>query len=178
MKAAFSTWDNRIAPVFDVSDQIRLVGVESGKIVQSELVPLPRNLPVQQALRLAELKAEVLICGAISRAMHEIIDSYGIQVIPFIAGALDEVVQAWVSGLSDWTCFSMPGCTGGVRRRNSGRNTMCRRGHMTAGAVGGQRKGGVGDCVCHRCGHKQPHERGIPCTEIRCPSCGASMFRG
>lgn len=118
MKAAFSIWENRIAPVFDASNRIRLVEAASGKIVRSENDMLPDDLPVQKALRLAELKTDVLVCGAISRAMHDLIVSYGIRVLPFIAGTLDEIVHAWISDRSDWSCFSMPGCMRGGRRRS------------------------------------------------------------
>lgn len=118
MKAAFSIWENRIAPVFDASNKIRLVEVEYGKVMHSENVTLPENLPIQKALRLSELKADVLVCGAISRATHDFIISYGIRVIPFIAGTLDEIVRTWISGRSDWSCFSMPGCSGGGHRRS------------------------------------------------------------
>ena len=120
MKAAFSTWDNRIAPVFDASNEIRLVEIESGKILKSEQGSLPEDLPVQKAIWLAEVKTDVLVCGAISRVMHDLIISYGIRIIPFVSGSLDEIVQALVSGRSDWACFSMPGCMGGGRRRSRG----------------------------------------------------------
>jgi endogenous inhibitor of DNA gyrase (YacG/DUF329 family) len=32
--------------------------------------------------------------------------------------------------------------------------------------------------VCPQCGHRVPHERGVPCTERQCPECGANMARG
>ena len=37
--------------------------------------------------------------------------------------------------------------------------------------------GPSGTCVCVQCGHKEPHERGKPCTEKRCSKCGAAMRR-
>lgn len=173
MKAVFSTWDNRIAPVFDASNRIHLVEVESGKIVRSEQAILPDDLPVQKALRLAELKADVLVCGAISRDMHDLIVSYGIQVIPFIAGALDEVVPALVSGRSDWTGFSMPGCMGGGRRRSRG---LGGRGMGTGG--GGRMAVETDECICPQCGQRRQHQRGTPCFQNRCPECGTPMIRG
>jgi hypothetical protein len=33
MKAAFASWENRIAPVFDIARQIRVVESEVGRIV-------------------------------------------------------------------------------------------------------------------------------------------------
>lgn len=200
MKAAFSTWDNRIAPVFDASNQIRLVEVESGKIVRSKQGTLPEDLPVQKALRLAELKTDVLVCGAISRAMHDLIISYGIRIIPFVSGALDEIVQALASGRSDWTCFAMPGCMGGGRRRTQGTGGFFQEeGFMSIQRPGGRGRGGggrhsktggnvpggggrmagvVGDCVCPKCGRRQQHQRGVPCFEEKCPTCATPMIRG
>jgi len=35
-----------------------------------------------------------------------------------------------------------------------------------------------GDCVCPGCGQKAPHQPGTPCTEVKCPNCGAAMLRG
>ncbi|RLC37855.1 hypothetical protein DRH29_00355 [candidate division Kazan bacterium] len=31
-------------------------------------------------------------------------------------------------------------------------------------------------CTCPKCGHKEPHnQRGVPCTQIKCPKCGTLM---
>jgi hypothetical protein len=37
--------------------------------------------------------------------------------------------------------------------------------------------GAGGFCICPKCGKKEPHRRGIPCQEERCPGCGAKMLR-
>lgn len=199
MKAAFSTWENRIAPVFDASNQIRLVEVEDGKVMHRENDMLPDNLPIQKALRLAELKVDVLFCGAISRATHDFILSCGIRVLPFIAGTIDEIVQAWISGRSDWTCFSMPGCSGGGGRRFFGvsgffqkKGFMSSRGsgrfqmNTAKGNSGARRSqnrgragmyGAAGECRCPHCGIQQQHRPGIPCSEHLCMNCGLPMIR-
>lgn len=39
----------------------------------------------------------------------------------------------------------------------------------------GQGLGGSGDCVCPKCGAKEPHTRGVPCSNTNCPKCGAPM---
>ncbi|MFA5633765.1 MAG: hypothetical protein WCY00_02645 [Candidatus Dojkabacteria bacterium] len=31
--------------------------------------------------------------------------------------------------------------------------------------------GGTSVCTCPSCGHKQPHQRGAPCSTIQCPKC-------
>lgn len=45
------------------------------------------------------------------------------------------------------------------------------------GRMGGFGLGLGGSCVCPNCGKKAPHQRGTPCNQIKCPSCGAIMTR-
>jgi len=113
MKAAFSTWENRIAPVFDVARQVRLVEAESGRILGETLETLESEVPLQKAHRLAELGVEALVCGAISRPLQAMVSSYGIRVLAFLAGDLREVIEAWLrNDLLKNDSFTMPGCCG------------------------------------------------------------------
>ena len=46
----------------------------------------------------------------------------------------------------------------------------------------GRQPGGFGlgpgsECACPNCGANVPHQRGIPCYEIKCPKCGNLMTR-
>jgi len=34
-----------------------------------------------------------------------------------------------------------------------------------------------GECVCAACGKRVPHQRGVPCYEVKCPKCGQPMTR-
>ena len=120
MKAAFATWNNRIAPVFDVARQIHIVQTESGQIVGEALEALFDDIPVQKALRLAEMGIGTLVCGAVSRPMQAMISAYGIRVISFVAGDLREIIQAWLSDEIEHDCFAMPGCCGRGHRRFRG----------------------------------------------------------
>ncbi len=45
------------------------------------------------------------------------------------------------------------------------------------GRMGGRSAGLGGECVCPNCGHRITHQRGTPCSQIRCPNCGAMMTR-
>ena len=33
-------------------------------------------------------------------------------------------------------------------------------------------------CVCTACGYQQQKQRGVPCSTLKCPKCGAPMVRG
>jgi predicted Fe-Mo cluster-binding NifX family protein len=202
-KTAFSAWDNRIAPVFDAARQIHVVEAESGKVIAEAEELLGSDLPVQKALRLAELGISTLICGAISRTLREMVAANGIRVISFVTGELREVIRAWLAGGLDATAFAMPGCGGRGRFQGrdfsqevqfmNGRSGMGRgggrgmgrgggrsmgRGSLRAGRMGGGFAGGPGgNCVCPKCGHRETHQQGVPCMERKCPKCGAAMAR-
>jgi predicted Fe-Mo cluster-binding NifX family protein len=199
MKTAFAYWDNRIAPVFDIARQIHVVEAESGRIVVETEEVLADDLPVQKVIRLAELGVGTLVCGAISRPLHEMVAAYGIEVIPFVAGDLCEVIQAWLNDNLKHDTFAMPGCCGRGRGQRRGmlgvneeeylmngrkRGGMGQRGQgrgqggQGRGRMGGPLKEGpVGACLCPKCGHREPHERGVPCVRKQCPKCGTAMTR-
>ena len=109
MKAAFTTWNNRIAPVFDVSRVACIVEAEAGDIVDERLEAFQNELPARKILRLVEWEVDTLVCGAISRPMQSILTAQGIRVIPFVAGELQEVIGAWLDGRIENAGFAMPG---------------------------------------------------------------------
>jgi len=45
------------------------------------------------------------------------------------------------------------------------------------GRGGGQGLGLGGGCYCPNCKHTEPHERGVPCFNRKCPKCGTLMAR-
>jgi predicted Fe-Mo cluster-binding NifX family protein len=101
---AFACRDRRIAPVFDTARLIHVIQVDSGRIAAEWQEVLPDDFPVSKTLRLVELGVRTLVCGAISRPLHAMITSYGIQVVPLVAGELRETIHGWL-GTVRW---SMP----------------------------------------------------------------------
>jgi predicted Fe-Mo cluster-binding NifX family protein len=140
MKTAFAYWDDRIAPVFDIARRIHVVEADSGRVVAETGEVLADDLPVQKAHRLVELGVGTLVCGAISRPFHEMVAAYGIRVIPFVAGDLSEVIQAWLSGNLERDTFAMPGCSGRGRGRRRGMGSTGKDEHR----LNGKRRGGMG----------------------------------
>lgn len=174
-KIALATWAERIAPVFDVAQKALIIEVDSGTIVGSTEEALPARDPVQRAMHLGGLKVDILVCGAISQDMEAAIRSYGIQVFSFVAGEIQEVIQAWLKGGLAQARFAMPGCQG---RKRQGRG--CGNGRRRAGSSDGrdpQRFPSTGFCICVSCGYREPHSRGVPCRNFQCPTCGTPLTK-
>lgn len=143
MKTTFAFWENRIAPFCDPARQVYIVEVEFGRIVREDQEPLTGDLPVQKALRLAELGVGTLICGAISRPLQEMVIGCGIQVVPFVSGDLREVIRVWFSSGFAQSAFAMPGCFGRRRHRFGGRRSINREVNIMNGmGQGGRGMGG------------------------------------
>jgi predicted Fe-Mo cluster-binding NifX family protein len=178
MKTAFSFWQGRIAPVFDVTRNIRILEIQRGRIVGQTEATLPGDPTAQKTASLRNMGIETLVCGAISRPLEAAVSAAGILVIPFISGNLDEIIAAWLNGRIHDDSFAMPGCCGN-RRGRSFRGTLHPRAGFGRGGPGyGFSMTERGNCFCPGCGHVETHKPGTPCVKTRCPVCGSWMVRG
>jgi predicted Fe-Mo cluster-binding NifX family protein len=199
MKTAFAVWNKRIAPVFDTARRIVVVESEAdGRDAQTPAL-LAGDQPLLKAQQLSALGADSLVCGAISRALQAVLTARGIRVIPFIAGDLQDVIDAWRQQDFPTEAFTMPGHQRNCRCRSnrfqhkedSMPNNRTGGGRRTGGrGQGGQGRCGqdpqaanrsgatdTGTCVCGQCGYSEAHARGTPCMQKNCPQCGAVMSR-
>ncbi len=109
MRAAFAIWNDRIAPQFDAARQVCIVETRTGAIVHEHLEAFRSGLPVNKVRRLVELAVDTLVCGAISRPVQALLMAQGIRVVPFVAGTLPDVIQAWLQDGLACQRFAMPG---------------------------------------------------------------------
>jgi len=187
LKVAFACLDERIAPVFDTALQVRVLEVESGRIISEKREMLPPDLLLKKTHRLNELGIQAIICGAISRPLNAMIAANGIQVIPFVAGDLHAVIQAWLKGGLNGKAFAMPGCCRRARIADKGiitlikeKTTMSGRGQGGMGGGRGQ-GGGMGQGGSGRGGGGQGRGRmGGPLASgaigtCVCPKCGEHL---
>jgi len=127
MKVAIPVWNNYVSTAFDFAGRLLLVEIDNGQEIGRAEVPFDAEAIPQKALALKSLGADVLICGAISRALAQMVTASGIQVLPFVTGRIDDVLQAYLTGRLAQPQFAMPGCWPGARNgfRRCGR--WCRR---------------------------------------------------
>jgi predicted Fe-Mo cluster-binding NifX family protein len=125
MKVAIPCWQGRISPVFDVAADLLLVEADEGTERHRQTARLDAADPDARARQLAELGAEVLLCGAISWRLELAVAAAGVEVISQICGQVEQVLAAFVEGRLAQQDFLMPG---GSRRRQ--RLRMRRRGRF------------------------------------------------
>ena len=117
MRIAIPVWNDCVSSVFDFAHQIAIVDAEGQQEVgrsQIELRAQPMQQRVQELLRLG---VHVLICGAISQPLASMLAASNIEVIPFVSGTLDSVLDAYFNGRLSEPQFLQPGCRPGARRR-------------------------------------------------------------
>ncbi len=129
MKVAITVWDERISPVFDVCREALIMEIDKGRIVSTVTEKFENPSPFKKIERLVQLGIETLICGAISESLNRDLEDRKVEVIGFIAGPIDEVVQAFLSKGLPTPALCMPGYCGGQKRLRSRR-----------GAKGGRRR--------------------------------------
>jgi predicted Fe-Mo cluster-binding NifX family protein len=120
MRIAISVWNERIAPVFDVSQSLLLLDIEHGKVIAKRGINIGNYESASKVEQLLAQKVELLICGALSRELAGILALHNIKTISFIAGSVDEVQAAYLQGSLRNADLLMPG----FRRRR-----QCRRGY-------------------------------------------------
>ena len=125
MKLAIPIYNNSVSNVFDFATRLLLVDIENGKEANRSEVALENQLLPQRAGQLKNFGVDVLICGAISRVLANMVTTSGIQVLPYVTGSIDDVLQAYLTGQLVKPEFSMPGCWPGARRGFGRRRRGC-----------------------------------------------------
>ena len=98
MKVAIPIFGNRISPRFDCTHRFLVVTIDEGKIVSKEKLALNSINPIQRANELVFMGVDTLICGAINEFTFRMLVAKGINVIPWIIGNMDEVLDLFLKG--------------------------------------------------------------------------------
>jgi predicted Fe-Mo cluster-binding NifX family protein len=113
MRLAIPSWNGRVSPVFDTAQQLLVVDIVSGEERSRQIVPLAADpFLTKRVKELCARRVDVLICGGISHSLADLVTVGKVKVISWVAGPVEEVLQAYlVDHLSDLK-WRMPGCRG------------------------------------------------------------------
>jgi predicted Fe-Mo cluster-binding NifX family protein len=116
MKVALPVWQGRVSSVFDFAHKLLVVEFERGREKARQEIILVEQSGPNRAATLKELGVGVLICGAISRPLAEMINGSGIQVLPFVSGPTEQIINAYETGRLGQPQYILPGFWRGARR--------------------------------------------------------------
>lgn len=129
MKIAIPVWQKQVSNVFDFANRLLLVDVQDGERRQSQELEIAGQNGLQKLAILKQNGVEVLICGAISRPIADMLEGSGIELVPFVTGPAEQVIDAYITGQLNQACYMLPGCARG-RCRGRGRARRFRGGRM------------------------------------------------
>ena len=101
MKVAIPMFNTRVSPRFDFAPKVLIAKVDSGKVVEREHYSLINLNTIRRGTLLREHGVNVVICGGISNFSVRLLLENGMQVIPMVAGELEEVLSQFVNGHLD-----------------------------------------------------------------------------
>lgn len=124
---AIPIWRGRVSPVMDTAEQLLIVEMNGGIEIGRRQVYLGMTDHTRRAAEICDLGIDVLLCGAVSRALEASLVASGIEMVSQLCGDIECVLKAFVDGKDDLGAFNMPGlswrkgkewcCGRGDRRR-------------------------------------------------------------
>ena len=193
---AIPVFRSRVAPVLDWCSKVLLFPEGASDSSSCKEMALADVTDSFERLRALQKKGvTTLVCGALSADLLRYAEDLKLEVICGVAGGVPEVLDAYKADKLDQPRFWLPGCRckrrfsanermatmsgrqGGVSGQRRGQGKGQRKEQGGAGRMGAKGVGPAGNCLCSKCGTAAPHEKGIPCTQMKCPKCGEPMTR-
>jgi predicted Fe-Mo cluster-binding NifX family protein len=163
---------SRVAPVLNWCSKILIIPRHAVDAKERLQLTIESTDPFEILRTLKSKEVSTLICGALTSDLLSYGEQLGLTILYGVAGELDEVIEAYRQNQLDQPQFRLPGCDGPYRKRRKGKGTCCK--------IPFDQEGSslfTGLCVCPRCLTEVPHERGVPCYQVICPTCEQPMTR-
>lgn len=126
MKIAIPVWEGKVSPVFDTACRLLVLQVKNRKETSRFETFLDERELTRRCLRIQALGLDTLICGAISKHFYRMLVSDKIEIIPWISGPAEEVLEAYLNGELFNPRFLMPGSDWHKKKPGTG-NTATKR---------------------------------------------------
>lgn len=127
MKIGLSTLNKRISPLLDTAQYLSVYDINGASATLTEEYLLCGLSITERSAFFRDAGINILICGAVSRPLCKAILSSNINLIAWISGDIEEILQAYINNSLSDISFAMPGCCG-LKKRHGFRRTSIRKG--------------------------------------------------
>ncbi len=107
MELCIAGYQNRVATLLETATELRLYTLEEKDVVRSGMTAMPVAGPAALPSYLKAMGVEIVICGGLGKAAKDGFEAMGIQVIPWVKGPIEGVLNAYLEDRMD--TMIMPG---------------------------------------------------------------------
>ena len=97
MKIAIPMFNSRVSPRFDFASRMLIATIDNREVVERIEHSLTNLNPIRRSALLSELGVKVLICGGINDFSVRLLMGNGIEVIPMVAGEVEDVLNLFIN---------------------------------------------------------------------------------
>ncbi|MFC1558650.1 NifB/NifX family molybdenum-iron cluster-binding protein [candidate division KSB1 bacterium] len=109
MKVVLPIYEKRISPVFDWCMKALVVEKLPGGLIKKKEVDLSYFSEIERIKVLENIGTRTLLCGGISMQLEGIFSYLGINVISWISGSVDEILDLYLTGALNPEKIILPG---------------------------------------------------------------------
>ena len=107
-RICLACYKDRLASICENADEYKIFDIRDNDIYPAGLLSLPSKDPMDRTSAILACGVSYLLCGAICSRTRTILESGGVDVVPWLTGTVDQAVDAFRSdSLPD---LAMPGC--------------------------------------------------------------------
>ena len=98
MNIAIPLFGKRVSPRFDFCQEMLILTVEGGTVLNQKTVSISSLTPFQRIAELYHRDVDTVICGGINGFAHRHLTSHGISVIDNVMGEANEALNRYLAG--------------------------------------------------------------------------------
>jgi predicted Fe-Mo cluster-binding NifX family protein len=114
---AVPVYQERVSPLLDVAKKFAIYEIEDDEIKQKIIADIHPEDETQRIDKLKEIGVSVIIGGAVSSFVSELIREKGIRLISWISGSVDNVIDLYIKGEVKSFPDKVSGCGRRIRQR-------------------------------------------------------------
>ena len=96
---ALSVFGDRISSRLDTAEKMMIVSADDNVVRKKQTLHLQESNPLLKINKIIELNPDVLICGGLTEVCAEKLKCSKINVIPWVQGNSEEILQIYLGGL-------------------------------------------------------------------------------